>query len=120
MESVVSDSLGKKSNGACFCKKKKKLWTLIMNSPRRNGIRNWDYPKASWRVYQQLKSREIFDFYCPTGILPSKSRFIHQERWKKQNCNESPVNSVSLDFDTLNPNKVNYVMSILPLLIYIF
>lgn len=98
MKTVVNDSLEKKSNRVCFCQKEKNYWTLILNSPRRNDERNWAYPKATWRVFQELKAGEVFDSSYPPGIPSSENRFVYQERWKKESCNESPVES----------NKVNY------------
>ena len=98
----------KKSNRVCFCQKEKNYWTLILNSLRRNDERNWEYPKATWRVFQELKAGEVFDFSYPPGVPSSENRFMYQERWEKESCNESPIES----------NKVNYCVNITTFSLY--
>ena len=100
----------KKSNRVCFPQKEENYWTLILNSLRRNDERNWEYPKATWRVFQELKAGEIFDFSCPPGSPSSENRFMYQERWKKRKAEMKAQ---------LNPTRLtNYCVNITTFSLY--
>lgn len=98
----------KKSNRVCFCQKEKNYWTLILNSLRRNDERNWEYPKATWRVFQELKAGEVSDFSYPPGVPSSENRLCIKRDEKRKAAMQAQ----------LNPKRLTIVL-ILPLLAYI-
>ena len=93
MKTVVTESLEKNLIEFVFSKKKKKLLNTNSEFSQEKWQKKLRISKATWRVCQELKARETFDFYCPPGIPSSADRFIYQERWEKQNYSESPIES---------------------------